>query len=115
MKIFKLADNQWSDEGHDSVELPDAETFEAKQQLEKKEIGATGETFTAHVLSKFLSSGIGQSIPKSYFTANGSVGWLKFDGIIYEVAISPARWGNHYDLFKRDESSNPSPADQDEI
>lgn len=113
MKIYKIA--QFEDEGHSSEELPNADIQESKileDQKNKDLSEGKGMHYSSEMLHKILSSGIGNKVKEPWFTATGSVGWLEDNGIVYEIAISPARYGNYYSIYN---SPNNIPSNEDTL
>lgn len=109
MKIMKLAEDQFTNEGKDPLEnIHEKEQFEAKQDIEDRKMGKS-PTYTSEVLDLALKA-IGDRISAS-FVATGSVGWVEHNGIIYEILVSPARLGNYFSYFKDLQSrKNPQPS-----
>jgi len=102
MKIYRIAqaDSKFEDEGHDMEErVEEREQFEAAKEMDDALVGRRGMTHTAQMVNE-ISSVAGESIESSYVTS-GTVGWFKYkDGIIYEVLVSPAAYGQYYNYFK---------------
>lgn len=115
MKIIKLSNNPFQDEGHNIEENIERDQFEAKQEFTDQSLGKKGNTHTSQVLNSAMNS-IGNKLNSS-FVANGAVGWVTHsDGIIYEITVSPAALGQHFNYFQ--ELQNPKKEltqDQDEI
>ena len=97
MKIYKLAN--MNDRDMNSEINPPETTLDTQTREDLSE-GKGKVNYTAEVLNKILSSGIGNKMKESWFTASGSVGWLEYDGTIYEIAVSPAKYGKYYSIFK---------------
>lgn len=110
MKITKIA--QFEDEGFDSEEQISAkEQFEAQQELEKEEqersVGKRGLTYNAKVLMS-LRDVLGEPLQASW-VSNGAVGWFDVDGIIYEISVAPAAYGNYFGYFKELQARDKKP------
>lgn len=106
MKIYKIAqiENQdaFQSEGHDPMEnTEERDRFEEEQNLKDSELGQKGDNHTAEVL-KTISTSLPEKIT-SWYVASGAVGWFRFtDGKIYEVVVSPAAYGHHFDIFRKE-------------
>lgn len=104
MKINKFS--KFVDETFNIEEIPEQviekdqfeDQFEAQQELDAQTIGKKGPSYTAEVLS-LASKPFGKMLASSY-VASGSVGWIEHNGIIYEVIVSPAAYGNFFEYFK---------------
>jgi len=98
MKIRKIA-NEFEDEGMSSDEqVEELDSAEAQQELDDAAVGKRGNTPTSKVLMA-IRDNLGEPIQASW-VGNGSVGWFEVDGVIYEVSVAPAAYGNHFDYFK---------------
>ena len=117
MKIRKIA-NQFEDEGFDSEEqIEEKDSFQAQQELEQqkyeKSVGKSGYTYNSQIIFS-LRDKLGEPIKVST-TGNGAVGWFEVDGIIYEVRVSPAAYGQYFGYFKDLQEMDRKPEiDQDD-
>jgi hypothetical protein len=99
MKIKRISQtNQFEDEGRDSLELPERDQFEAQQEMEDQRLGKKSPTYTAEVLNKAMNA-LGNRINSS-FVVEGSVGWIEYNGIIYEILVAPAARGKYFSYFQ---------------
>ena len=99
MKILRIAQSEVDN-------LDEQDRFEAERNQKENEMGQRGPVYTAEVLNKI--SKIFPDRVNSYYVADGCVGWYRIDGIIYEVTVSPAAYGQHFDILK-DTMNPPAP------
>lgn len=98
-KINKLS--QFQNEGKSPEELPENDTTNDQSQLNQDSFGGKGMSHTSEIINNISNNKpIGIRI-KSSFVANGSVAWFKFDdNIIYEILVSPAKYGHYFNYFQ---------------